>query len=142
MGKNTCISIYCDGGARGNPGPAASAFVALLGKKKIAENVKIIGKTTNNVAEYLAVYLALKWLASSKKNIRKACLFLDSQLVVKQLCGEYKIKNAKLQKIAIQIKRLINTLSVPIRVYHIPRERNKLADSLVNRALDNKQLNN
>ena len=92
MSKND-LKIFCDGGARGNPGPAAAAFVVFSGNKTLAKEGKYLGSTTNNQAEYNAVLLAMKWLLKNKSNIdgKKVDFYLDSELVVKQLMGEYKV---------------------------------------------------
>src|SRR3989304_1856129 len=103
------LKIFCDGGARGNPGPAAWAFVVYEEKNKIvAQKNEKIGITTNNVAEYMAVIEALKWLGAyreknSGRPVEKIDFFLDSQLVVSQLNGFYKVKNQRLRELVIKI---------------------------------------
>ncbi len=128
------LKINCDGGARGNPGPAAYGFVVKDGPKLLKEGAGYIGKTTNNVAEYTAVVEALNWL---KKEKPKADLtfFLDSQLVVSQLNGIFKVKDAKIRELVLKVRELESAFN-KIMYYHIPREENKDADRLVNRALD------
>lgn len=131
------LKIYCDGGARGNPGPAAGAFVVMDGKKIVYKNSRFLGTTTNNVAEYSAAYDALKWLAVYKKNVhRKLVFFLDSELVVRQLSGEYKIKSPKLKTLASKIKTLEKRMASEISYNYVPRAKNKLADEMVNKQLD------
>jgi ribonuclease HI len=133
------LKIFCDGGSRGNPGKAASAFVAENNNKKIFSNSIYLGETTNNVAEYEAVILALKWLAdnSSKFNFDDSINFvLDSELVVRQINGIYKVKNDELKKRIIVVKNLQNKINKKIIFQHVSRELNTKADTLVNKQLD------
>ncbi|MDP3888506.1 MAG: ribonuclease HI family protein [bacterium] len=131
------ISIYCDGGSRGNPGPAASAFVVFGGSEIVHQSGKEIGITTNNVAEYSAVILALEWLKTQKLFSPSSInFFLDSELVAKQLTGHYRIKNAKLKILAVKVKSLEKEIGKNIFYRIIPRGKNSLADALVNEALD------
>ncbi|MEK7497288.1 MAG: ribonuclease HI family protein [Patescibacteria group bacterium] len=126
------FEIYCDGGARGNPGPAASAFVVYEDGKIIHKEGKFLGVATNNVAEYSAVIMALIWL----KEIASVTFFLDSELVVKQLTGVFKIKNENLKDLAIKAKTLKKNFSGKIIYKNLRREKNTAADSLVNETLD------
>lgn len=133
------LSIYTDGGARGNPGPAACGVVIKNEKGVlILEASKYIGNATNNQAEYEALVLALEKakeifkLGSGAKNIE---CFLDSELVVKQLNREYKIKNEGLKPLFMKVSNLIPDFS-SVKFIHIRREKNKLADRLVNLELD------
>jgi ribonuclease HI len=138
MIKNN-LSIYCDGGARGNPGPAAVAFVIWQDNKIIKRFSRKIGKTTNNVAECQAVIAALEWLnhQSSVFSLQSSVSFyLDSQLIVNQLNGNFKIKNSNLKKLIIQVKELEKKLGAKINYHHIIRSKNKIADALVNQALN------
>src|SRR3989339_1468923 len=94
------LVIYCDGGSRGNPGPAASAFVAIDKNTIIHKESKFLGNETNNVAEYTAVLLAVSWLSKNLIfNHRYLIINLDSQLVERQLNKKYKIKNKNLKSI-------------------------------------------
>ena len=128
------IVIYTDGGARGNPGPAAIGVI--IGGKKYGEYV---GETTNNVAEYKAIIFALKKANQllSKKKARETELevYLDSELVALQLNGSYKIKEENLQKLFVEAWNLRLDFK-KVTFHHIPREKNKGADKLVNEALD------
>lgn len=136
--ENNQLKIYCDGGARGNPGPAAAAFVAIKGGKVLHEESKFLGETTNNQAEYKAVILALLWLAKEKGLAEKEVVFiLDSELVAKQVTGKYKIKNENLRNLFFAAKRLEKKIARKISYLYVPRVKNKLADFLVNRELDN-----
>lgn len=134
------ITINADGGARGNPGPAAAAFVAkdeagiLLEKRG-----KYLGRATNNVAEYSAVVLGLDWVLSNLGNLRDLSqiqFFLDSNLVVNQLNGKFKVKDNRLRELFFKIKSLEQEIGVPISYSYVPREKNFEADELVNETLD------
>lgn len=131
-------TIYTDGGARGNPGPAAVGVV-IEGSgidRKIGE---YIGETTNNEAEYRAVITAMKKMkqiiGSDKAGQAKLEFFVDSELLVKQLNGEYKIKEETLQKLFIELWNLKLDFK-EVSFTHILRGKNKEADKLVNEALD------
>lgn len=128
------IKIYCDGAARGNPGPAACGFVSMDDGRVIQKQGKYLGVTTNNVAEYEAVILALEWL--KERHSAGAELFLDSQLVVRQLTGMYKVKDKNLLALVLKIKTLEKNLGAPVFYNNIEREKNRLADFLVNKILD------
>jgi len=111
------IVVHTDGGARGNPGPAAIGIVIQEGERVIHESGMYIGEATNNIAEYTAIREALVWLSHNRVIGTVAC-YLDSLLVVQQLKGLYKIKNKNLQKLAGEIKQyemeLESLLSIPI----------------------------
>ena len=132
------LKINTDGGARGNPGPSASAFVVTCENKIIYTGSKYLGKTTNNIAEYTAVVLAVNWLKENyaKHNCDKVAFYLDSELVVKQLNGTYKIKNKELIKLSTEVKSLINDLPIAVSFNFVYREENKEADGLVNKEID------
>ncbi len=134
------IKIHTDGGARGNPGPAAIGVViegSGIGKKTYQE---YIGETTNNEAEYRALVLALKklkqLLGGEKLKDYKIECYADSELMVKQLNGEYKVKEKDIQGFFMEVWNLKLELDVPISFHHIAREQNSEADKLVNQALD------
>lgn len=126
-------SVYTDGGARGNPGPAASGFVIYDGGEIIAREGKYLGIATNNQAEYNAILLGLE-KAQNLKIMELDC-FLDSELVVKQLKLEYKVKNKDLAAIFLKAWNLSKKFK-RIKFHHIPREKNKEADAIVNEILD------
>ncbi|MBU0618788.1 ribonuclease HI family protein [Patescibacteria group bacterium] len=134
------LKIFCDGGARGNPGPAAIGFVIYNQQGELIHRQGIaIGKATNNVAEYQGVIHSLKWLKQNYLNKYKPTMInfnLDSKLVVNQLSGLFKIKKPHLQKLVLLIKQLERELVVPVTYCYIPREKNYLADQLLNQALD------
>lgn len=125
---------YTDGGARGNPGPAGIGVV-LQNKdsETIGEWSEFLGIATNNQAEYKALLLALKQ-AVALGAIELECR-LDSELVVKQLKGEYKVKHPDLKPLFEQAKSLISQIK-NVSFKHIPRELNKQADLLANQAMD------
>jgi len=128
------LIIYTDGGARGNPGPAGIG-VAIYNQKKelLAEHSDFLGIATNNQAEYQAVILALK--RAKDLEAEEINFFLDSELVVKQLRGEYKVKNQELASLYLEIHNL-STNFKKITYTHVRRELNKEADRLANEAMD------
>lgn len=130
-------TIYTDGGARGNPGPAGVGIVIESEGKKIKLK-EFIGTATNNQAEYRALILALKHILENfglDGSLITAYCFLDSELVVKQLNGEYKVKHEGIKPLYNQIKKLSSNFR-EINFRHIPRQKNKIADRLVNEAID------
>lgn len=134
------LTIFTDGGSRGNPGLAACAFVVFDSSNSlIFQQGYKLGVTTNNVAEYTAVLKALEWLIEKSGHRTQGTevnFYLDSLLVVQQLKGVYKIKDIKLQNLQVKIQSLISNLQSLISWSHIPREQNKTADLLVNQTLD------
>lgn len=134
------LKIFCDGGARGNPGPAASAFV-VFGEDgdRLAKGSKYLGENTNNVAEYTAVIMALEWLDKNGRGTDEVTFVLDSELITKQINGLYKIKSEKLKPLIVRVKNLQKKFSGKIIFTWSPRSGNKLADKLVNEKLDEKK---
>jgi len=143
---NKKIRIYCDGGARGNPGPAAIGVTIEIPEKtqtlikSVPKNYgEFIGTATNNVAEYNAVIFAMKKIKQliGKKNAAEANLLIntDSELLYKQIKGEYKILEPDLQLLFIEIWNLKQDFK-NTEFKLIPREKNKDADRLANEALD------
>jgi ribonuclease HI len=134
------ISIFTDGGARGNPGPAAlGVFIEDENKHELARIGKTIGEATNNVAEYSAIREGLSWALANKEklNIESINFYIDSQLAYSQLTGLYKVKNPRIREFVFEIRKIEAELKIPIFYNHIPRERNTKADLMVNQALDN-----
>lgn len=132
------MEFFSDGGARGNPGPAAAAFVAMGDDGKILhQESKFLGEVTNNIAEYQGVVLALDWLLSNKVTTQPVNFYMDSELVVKQLNGDYKVKDQNLKNLFLVVKGLLEKIKTKIIFRHIIRSKNKLADLLVNNELDN-----
>ncbi len=141
--KYSILNIFTDGGSRGNPGPAAIGVNALVDDQVIFQLSKTVGHATNNFAEYSALIESLKHLLLENIVSPQINFFLDSELVVKQINGQYKVKNSGIKLLYDQVKALITKLisngqTPNISFTHIPREKNKVADSLVNAALDAK----
>lgn len=132
-GKNM-YNVYTDGGARGNPGPAGCGAVILNKNGEVLQKVShFIKHATNNEAEYTALLLGVKKVLELKP--QTVNFYLDSELIVKQMNGEYKIKKAELKSIFDQIQVLIKKIS-QTKFVHIPRTKNQLADQLVNQAIN------
>jgi ribonuclease HI len=133
MKKNKLI-IYTDGGARGNPGPAGIGAIAKNNDNEIIFEIsEFIGKTTNNQAEYKALVFAIK--KAKELKIEEVDFYLDSELVVKQLNGQYKVKNKDLMPLFLEINNLKKQFK-KITFSHVRREFNKEADRLANMAMD------
>lgn len=127
------LIINTDGGARNNPGPAGIGVVFSDEHGKVLAKYKeYIGETTNNVAEYKALILALE-KAKDFETDEIECR-LDSELVVRQLAGHYKVKEPALKELNTEVHNLI--FFKPVKFVHVKREQNKLADKLVNEAID------
>jgi ribonuclease HI len=127
-------TLFADGGSRGNPGPAASAAVLLDPAGELVEEIgAYLGVATNNVAEWTALVLGLE--AALARGIRRLTVRLDSELVVKQLRGEYRVKHAGLQPLHRRAMKLLRAFE-DVDVAHVPRKQNARADRLVNRVLD------
>ena len=136
------LVIYCDGASRGNPGSAAGAFVVFNKKGKIlGRGGKTIGVATNNMAEYSALVFALEWLSdfSKKNSVARVFFNLDSQLVVNQLTGKFRIKSRQLLPLILKIRELEKDFQGELFYKSIPRAKNKIADFLVNKILDQKK---
>jgi len=131
------LTIICDGGSRGNPGPSASAFVVYQGDQAIFQAGFYWGEGTNNQAEYRAVIMALEWLIHhhNSKNL-KVEVIMDSELVINQLAGRYKIKSTKLRPLYQHATRLIGTFRGRLSFSHSLRSGTTSADALVNQILD------
>ncbi len=132
------LSIYTDGGSRGNPGLAAIGVVFFLNSEEIFSTGRCIGIQTNNVAEYQAFLDSLTELSSQleSQTISEIRWFLDSKLVVEQLKGNWKVKDEGLKELWVECKKQLAQLKIPFSITHIPRENNALADKVVNQALD------
>ena len=130
------LLVYCDGGARGNPGPAAAAIVVEKDGKVIHKESKYLGRGTNNEAEYSGAILGLEWVSKNITGAEKITFILDSQLVANQLSGKFKVKNENLRNRYFTAKTLEKKISVGIIYESVSRERNKIADFLVNKELD------
>ncbi|HSH31605.1 MAG TPA: ribonuclease HI family protein, partial [Candidatus Saccharimonadales bacterium] len=127
------LVVFTDGGSRGNPGPSASGVVILTTVNEIVEAFgKYLGTTTNNVAEFTALKLALE--AAAKYQPKVVRCYMDSELLCKQLNGQYRVKNPGLLPIYLEIKKLAQGYKTTFE--HVYREKNKLADRQVNLAID------
>lgn len=136
------LFVFCDGGARGNPGPAAIGIVIKDERDKILTSFgKRVGETTNNVAEYLAVIEALEWIKKNKHLLSQSpdvliSFFLDSSLIVNQLNGLFKVKDSYLRELLVKIREAEAGVGGNISYFLIPRQKNWLADSLVKKTLE------
>lgn len=132
------VTIFTDGGSRGNPGPAGAGAVIYLGDKEIGHVSKYLGIKTNNWAEYEALILALqtahKLLGSPVSH--KVTVKMDSELIVRQMKGQYRVKHSEL-KVKHERVRLLMLEAFPnISFEHVPREQNSVADQYANDAMD------
>lgn len=126
-------TLFTDGGARGNPGPAGIGFVLRIKDKETVFHGEYVGEMTNNQAEYRALLAGLtRALAEGVDTIE---CFLDSELVVKQIRGEYRVKHADLKPLVQDAQALVRQFKAATFA-HVPREKNTEADKLVNQAID------
>jgi ribonuclease HI len=133
MTKTKTLKLHSDGGARGNPGPAgAGAVLYDASGTVVAEISRYLGQTTNNQAEYQALILGLE--KAVELGAETVACYLDSELIVKQLNGQYKVKHEAMKPLFQQVQTL--RLQVPASFHHVRREYNKHADALVNQAID------
>ena len=126
--------LFTDGGARGNPGPAAATFVLETGDGTVLDaRGEVIGIQTNNVAEYTALLNGLR--RAAELGITEVEVVSDSELMVKQMRGEYRVKNPALRELSLEAARLARAVGA-VTYTAVRREHNELADRLVNNALD------
>ena len=131
--KSSSLKIQIDGAARGNPGPAGVGVVLSAGPGRKAKELAVyLGEATNNVAEHCALIVALQ--EALKQNSADVLVFSDSELLVRQVNGQYKVKDRQLQWLHVLIRQLIEGFS-RFEIRHVPREENKAADRLANRAV-------
>lgn len=131
------VVVHCDGASRGNPGPSSAGAIAFTAQgETLTSRSRKLGRATNNVAEYQAVIMGLE--LAGDLGAGKVILKLDSELVVKQLNGEYRIRNEKLQRLAEKARRL-ETGFDSCRYVHVKRAENREADRLANDALSGKE---
>jgi ribonuclease HI len=133
------FEIYTDGGARGNPGPAAYGFLIFNSKGElIASHKKYLGVATNNVAEYQAIIASLE--EAKRRGAQEVASFMDSELACRQLQGKYKVRQPHLQALHTKVRHLEASFK-KITYTHVRRENEKIqmADALVNDALDEAQ---
>ena len=136
------FTLYADGGSRGNPGPAgAGAMIHDEHNNPVASVSHFLGTRTNNFAEYEAIILAfetlLKMVPAEKRSETKIIVKMDSELVVKQMLGIYKVKNEVLKEQKARLLQKIGAFN-NVSFTHIPREENSDADALANEAMDRK----
>lgn len=129
------LTMYTDGASRNNPGEAGAGVYILQDNKPVKEIARYLGTTTNNIAEYTAAILGLEYAV--QQGATRVNLFADSELLVKQLNGEYKVKNEGLKPLHAKAKELIGKIN-SVTVKYIRREMNKQADALANKAVDEK----
>ncbi len=134
--KSQTCQLFSDGASRGNPGLAGAGAVLINDKGEEVDSIsKFIGEQTNNVAEYQALIAGLDM--SIANNCLKTDIFLDSELIVKQIQGLYKVKNEKLKPLFQAVQKRLAELS-SYTINHVPRAKNKRADMLANIAIDNR----
>jgi ribonuclease HI len=138
---NPRLKVYIDGGSRGNPGECAVAMVVIDGEgREIARSGKKIGQGTNNSAEYRAFVEALEYLERREREKGaplRATVYSDSELIVRQLEGSYKVRAGHLRGFHRRIRDILRA-KPHVTIAHVKREENKLADWIVNRVLDGK----
>lgn len=139
MKNSDSLMVFTDGASRGNPGPAAYGFVIYdQNNEQLIKQGKKIGVATNNTAEYTAVLEALKWVwQNCNVQPERITVNVDSLLIASQLSGSFKVKNQSLKKFYGEIKKIETQLTSELKYNYIPREANKIADSIVNEVLDN-----
>ena len=127
------IEVYVDGAARGNPGPAGIGVVIKDGPKLIGEIGAYIGKSTNNIAEYMALVRGLEEVLI--RGFRSANFYSDSELLVKQLNGEYKVKHENLVPLHYHVLTLVDRMK-DFSIKHVTRDKNGHADKMANEGID------
>ena len=128
------FTVYCDGASRGNPGEAGIGYIIIDGNGKVLkEESDYLGQATNNVAEYTALVRSLH--DSIKLGAKSVQVYSDSELMVKQIKGEYRVKNPGLAPLFQQVSGLIARFD-NFKIDHVHREKNKKADSLANKGID------
>lgn len=137
MKKAIKLTVQGDGGSRGNPGEAAYGFAIFDDEKNLVyKEGKRLGVATNNVAEYSAVVNALKWISKNAGEVETIEFYLDSLLVASQMSGKFKIKHPDMRKLFLEAKSIEESLQAKVEYFQVPRAQNKIADNLVNEALD------
>jgi ribonuclease HI len=129
------LTIYTDGASRNNPGESGAGVYILQDGEPFEQIARYLGTTTNNVAEYTAAIIGLEHAV--KVGARRVSLFADSELLVKQINGQYKVKNEGLKPLHAKARELIARIG-SVAVQYIPREQNREADALANKAIDEK----
>ncbi len=130
------VTLFTDGGSRGNPGPAASGYVIYDHDNEnavLVEEGVYLGEATNNQAEYKAIVFGLT--KAKEIGATHVDVYMDTQLAERQLNGHYKVKDQKLAKLFLEVVNLKHSFKA-VSFHHVPREENKAADAMVNKALD------
>jgi ribonuclease HI len=138
MAESTVLTIHTDGASRGNPGDAAFAYVIARDGQPPIEEADCLGQMTNNQAEYTALVRALEHALELGAHHR-LLIHSDSELMVKQMNGEYRVKNEELRDLYEQACALRRRFDGPVTIRHVRRAQNKRADELCNEALDGKR---
>lgn len=126
-------TLHSDGGSRGNPGPSGIGYVLVIEGREPIAHAEYIGASTNNQAEYAALLTGLERAFS--EGVQELTCYLDSELLVRQLSGSYRVKDAKLKPLFVRVQELRKQFA-SIEFQHVGREKNKEADELVNKAID------
>ena len=135
------MKLYTDGGSRGNPGNSGIGYLLFDNNDRLVDfGAEYIGKQTNNYAEYFALLRGVSMFLKSDYSNEDCSCFLDSELVVRQLNGEYKVKNENMIELFNEIKSITDKFK-NITFSHIKRSQNRFADRLVNLVLDTKMNN-
>ena len=129
------LTIYTDGASRNNPGEAGAGAYIMRDGRPLERLARYLGTTTNNIAEYTAAIMGLEYAVQT--GARRVKLLADSELLVKQVNGQYKVKNEGLKPLHARVKELIARID-SVEVQYIPRAQNKEADALANKAIDEK----
>jgi len=129
------LTLFTDGASRNNPGEAGAGVFIMRDGAHLEGIARYLGTTTNNIAEYAAAIIGLE--RALQLGASKVTLFADSELMVKQLNGLYKVKNEGLKPLYSRAKELIAKIG-SVEVHYVPREKNRAADALANKAIDEK----
>jgi ribonuclease HI len=135
MEEPSVLTIHTDGASRGNPGAAAYAYVIARGDELLFEEAGCLGQMTNNQAEYTALVKALEHALELGPD-QRLLIHSDSELLVKQMNGEYRVKNEDLRDLYEQARALVRRFTGPVTIRHVRRGQNSRADALCNEALD------
>jgi len=128
------VIIYVDGAARGNPGPGGAGVVICDDRNNpVEEKFKFLGQVTNNEAEYQALLFGLA--SADEMQAKKVTVKLDSELVYKQIIGEYRVRESRMKKLLQDVRNLLKKFLL-VNFCHISREENRLADKFANRAIN------
>ena len=131
------LSIYTDGGSRGNPGISGFGVAIYDDKKQVIEKLsRFLGVKTNNEAEYLGMIEAITWVRDHLSKISEVNFYSDSQLLVRQILGKYKVKAENIKPLHHIITSLLSEISSPYHFHAVLRDKNKRADELANQAMD------